>query len=135
MAEITEEEVKILFRKICTENPDRINPVEDDGDTKTCLYNGPNNTHCVAGTAFIALGCDPALFKENVGAAIVGAELGLWSAAAPVAKLFCDVQNLADGGSLFGDDFEIPSNQGTNGVLDPRPWGEVLRLATEHNIL
>jgi hypothetical protein len=136
---ITVDEAKDLLRRILSENPTRHNPQDSEG---TCLYNGPDGDHCIAGAAFIALGKDEHDFQEGMAASDAGAGLGLWERVygaefGSVQWLFDAVQQLADGAALsVGNGATIPPNRDTNhhGTVT-RLWGDVLMLAQQYDIL
>lgn len=133
---ITYEDAQFLFREILSGSPDRHNPVDMEG----CLYNGDDGTHCIAGTAFVALGVDPEFLgeREQVSAAEVGQALGLFESDDPIpntpAYLFAKIQNIADGlPTTLNDGPVVPGTPGYGPA--PRKWGEVLEMATEHGLL
>lgn len=70
----TLEDVIKATREVIAENPNNVNPMDEDG---LCLYNGPDNRHCIAATVFIKLGYDISSADEGTDAGDVVKQLGL----------------------------------------------------------
>ena len=88
----TLEDVIKATREVIAENPDKINPMSESG---TCLYNGPDGTHCIAATLFIKFGYDISEAKEGSSASDVICQLGL-DINRPSAIFLDELQQRAD---------------------------------------
>lgn len=114
----TKEQTLDAIREVCTEQPDRTNPMGVslvDGES-SCLYLDANGNRCIGGEAVFRMTHQQIPATEFAGLWTVIAEMDL-PFDAEAASLLGRTQRIADN-SFTDDDDELRPH--------PRTWGEVL---------
>ncbi len=110
---ITREQVAEVLREF--EGSEVRNPVKMKEDPAGvmwggCLYNGPDNTHCIAGAVFERFETLDLVMENCPVSALRGVHDRYTDGAIELLGL---AQRLADAGSQFGE---------------PKPWGDVITI-------